>query len=123
MHGVGDPFVKKAFELYGFPPYIPVKEQQKPDPEFSTVKFPNPEEKGEIAWNQTYSIELINNKYRRIGNALRIFCDHKDDPYIQHRRIWRWKLRTLLEPTTSWHKTRILIDSLLQKNGEIQYIY
>ncbi|KAF8197374.1 hypothetical protein BJ912DRAFT_1020722 [Pholiota molesta] len=45
MHGVSDPFVKKAFDLYGFAPYIPVKEQQKPDPEFPTVKFPNPEEK------------------------------------------------------------------------------
>ncbi|KAF9475322.1 Phosphoglucomutase, first 3 domain-containing protein [Pholiota conissans] len=48
LHGVGDPFVKRAFELYGFPPYIPVKEQQQPDPEFSTVKFPNPEEKGAL---------------------------------------------------------------------------
>lgn len=46
MHGVSDPFVKKAFDLYGFAPYIPVKEQQQPDPEFPTVKFPNPEEKG-----------------------------------------------------------------------------
>lgn len=46
MHGVGHPFAEKAFELYGFAPFTPVVEQQFPDPEFPTVKFPNPEEKG-----------------------------------------------------------------------------
>lgn len=46
MHGVSHPFVEKAFESFGFPPFIPVKQQQMPDPEFPTVKFPNPEEKG-----------------------------------------------------------------------------
>ncbi|KAF8163059.1 hypothetical protein B0H34DRAFT_651389 [Crassisporium funariophilum] len=46
MHGVSDSFVKDAFSTFGFPPYIPVSEQQHPDPEFPTVRFPNPEEKG-----------------------------------------------------------------------------
>lgn len=48
MHGVGDPFTSQAFEIAGFSPYTPVKEQQLPDPEFPTVKFPNPEEKGAL---------------------------------------------------------------------------
>lgn len=46
LHGVGHPFVKEAFEIFQLPLFIPVKEQQVPDPEFTTVKFPNPEEKG-----------------------------------------------------------------------------
>jgi phosphomannomutase len=46
MHGVSHPWVTKAFETFGFAPFIPVREQQDPDPEFPTVKFPNPEEKG-----------------------------------------------------------------------------
>ena len=46
MHGVSHPFVAKAFEIFGLPSFIPVREQQVPDPEFPTVKFPNPEEKG-----------------------------------------------------------------------------
>ena len=46
MHGVSHAFVKAAFELFGFAPFTPVVEQQIPDPEFPTVKFPNPEEKG-----------------------------------------------------------------------------
>ncbi|KAJ2916011.1 hypothetical protein MD484_g4389, partial [Candolleomyces efflorescens] len=48
MHGVSDPFVQRAFETFNIPPYVPVREQQKPDPEFPTVKFPNPEEKGAL---------------------------------------------------------------------------
>ncbi|KAI0747847.1 phosphoglucomutase first 3 domain-containing protein [Daedaleopsis nitida] len=48
MHGVSDSAMSKAFELFGFPSYIPVAAQQKPDPDFPTVKFPNPEEKGAL---------------------------------------------------------------------------
>ncbi|XP_054261406.1 phosphopentomutase-like isoform X2 [Macrosteles quadrilineatus] len=44
MHGVGYPYVCRAFEVANFKPVIPVKEQVEPDPEFPTVKFPNPEE-------------------------------------------------------------------------------
>jgi phosphoglucomutase len=46
MHGVGHVFVDRSFERFGFEPFIPVKEQQQPDPEFPSVKFPNPEEAG-----------------------------------------------------------------------------
>jgi len=48
MHGVSDSFAKQAFTTFGFPPYVPVIEQQFPDPEFPTVRFPNPEEKGAL---------------------------------------------------------------------------
>ncbi|KAJ6606624.1 hypothetical protein DFH09DRAFT_14666 [Mycena vulgaris] len=48
MHGVSDPFVSRAFKSFGFPPFVPVVEQQKPDPDFPTVAFPNPEEKGAL---------------------------------------------------------------------------
>lgn len=46
MHGVSDSFAMQAFAIFGFRPYVPVTEQQFPDPEFPTVRFPNPEEKG-----------------------------------------------------------------------------
>jgi phosphomannomutase len=46
LHGVSDGVVRRAFESFGLPSYIPVVEQQVPDPEFPTIKFPNPEEKG-----------------------------------------------------------------------------
>uniref|UniRef100_A0A2M3Z383 Putative phosphoglucomutase/phosphomannomutase n=1 Tax=Anopheles braziliensis TaxID=58242 RepID=A0A2M3Z383_9DIPT len=44
MHGVGYPFVQQAFECANLAAVIPVPEQRDPDPEFRTVKFPNPEE-------------------------------------------------------------------------------
>lgn len=44
MHGVGYKFVEKAFEVAQLKPLIAVAEQREADPEFPTVKFPNPEE-------------------------------------------------------------------------------
>jgi phosphomannomutase len=48
MHGVGTPFLLKAFETFDLPMPDLVKEQCEPDPEFPTVPFPNPEEKGAL---------------------------------------------------------------------------
>lgn len=47
MHGVSDAYVSQAFRTAGLPPFVPVESQRLPDPEFPTVRFPNPEEKGE----------------------------------------------------------------------------
>lgn len=46
MHGVGHTYASEAFRCFGLPPFRPVEEQQYPDPDFPSVKFPNPEEKG-----------------------------------------------------------------------------
>ncbi|TNY22254.1 phosphoglucomutase 1 [Rhodotorula diobovata] len=50
MHGVGLPFATSAFETFGFSPssLLVVPEQASPDPDFPTVRFPNPEEKGAL---------------------------------------------------------------------------
>lgn len=44
MHGVSHPYMVQAFETCGFKKFVPVKEQMDPDPDFPTVRFPNPEE-------------------------------------------------------------------------------
>lgn len=44
FHGVGHDYVQLAFQTFGFQPPIPVPEQKDPDPDFSTVRCPNPEE-------------------------------------------------------------------------------
>ena len=48
MHGVSSPFIKRGMQVFGFPEQavVEVAEQKTPDPEFPTVAFPNPEEKG-----------------------------------------------------------------------------
>ncbi|MGB3828257.1 MAG: phospho-sugar mutase [Ornithinimicrobium sp.] len=46
LHGVGGEVVRRAFERVGFDAPAPVEEQEQPDPAFSTVTFPNPEEAG-----------------------------------------------------------------------------
>ncbi|HEY3871614.1 MAG TPA: phospho-sugar mutase [Actinocrinis sp.] len=48
LHGVGGAVLATAFERAGFGAPVPVPEQQDPDPAFSTVAFPNPEEPGAI---------------------------------------------------------------------------
>ena len=48
MHGVGSDFVISLFEAFGHQPLVIVPSQAEPDYEFSTVKFPNPEEKGAL---------------------------------------------------------------------------
>ncbi|EFP79096.2 uncharacterized protein PGTG_05417 [Puccinia graminis f. sp. tritici CRL 75-36-700-3] len=51
MHGVGYPFATRAcVDTAGFPSHawLPVEAQKDPNPDFPTVKFPNPEEKGAL---------------------------------------------------------------------------
>lgn len=48
MHGVGGAVVPELFVRAGFAPPIPVPAQIEPDPDFSTVAFPNPEEPGAL---------------------------------------------------------------------------
>ena len=46
MHGVGQETFDRCMKKIGFSKSIDVSEQTKPDPDFPTVSFPNPEEKG-----------------------------------------------------------------------------
>ena len=48
MHGVGKEWVARALAAFGLPEYVPVAEQIEADPEFPTVRFPNPEEAGAL---------------------------------------------------------------------------
>jgi phosphomannomutase len=46
LHGVGDATLRAVLASAGWPPPVPVDAQQHPDPAFSTVPYPNPEEPG-----------------------------------------------------------------------------
>lgn len=48
LHGVGDEVLRMAFTAAGFADPAGVASQRRPDPEFPTVSFPNPEEPGAI---------------------------------------------------------------------------
>ncbi|KAM9733562.1 LOW QUALITY PROTEIN: glucose 1,6-bisphosphate synthase-like [Menidia menidia] len=44
FHGVGHAFIQQAFQVFGLAPPIAVPQQKDPDPDFPTVRCPNPEE-------------------------------------------------------------------------------
>ncbi|TPX51447.1 phosphoglucosamine mutase [Synchytrium endobioticum] len=44
MHGVGWEFAVKVFDAFGHAPFVVTPEQIRPDPDFPTVEYPNPEE-------------------------------------------------------------------------------
>jgi len=48
MHGVGSATTGRVFDAAGFAPLHAVAEQDRPDPAFPTVAFPNPEEPGAV---------------------------------------------------------------------------
>ncbi|KAI9267914.1 hypothetical protein BDA99DRAFT_504345 [Phascolomyces articulosus] len=88
MHGVGAPFAKRAFEVFDLPPFIAVDEQIDPDPNFSTVEFPNPEEgKG--------SLRLAIQTADRSGAQLILANDPDADRLAIAERVnGEWKLFT-----------------------------
>lgn len=57
MHGVGAPWIARAFEAYHHKPLHVVPQQRDPDPDFPTVAFPNPEEKGALNLAMQFAAE------------------------------------------------------------------
>jgi len=71
LHGVAGDLALRAFEQAGFPPPDIVEAQARPDPDFRTVAFPNPEEPG--------SLDLALAQARRSGADLVLANDPDGD--------------------------------------------
>jgi phosphomannomutase len=71
LHGVAGKLALRAFEQAGFPPPDVVEAQFEPDPDFRTVRFPNPEEPG--------ALDLALAQARRSGAELVIANDPDGD--------------------------------------------
>ncbi len=55
MHGVGYPWAKRSFETFQLDPFFALPEQKDANPEFPTVSFPNPEEKGALDLSMAFA--------------------------------------------------------------------
>ncbi len=55
LHGTGGEYMAKMFQYFGYKSVFLVPEQKKPNGEFPTVKYPNPEEKEALALSETYA--------------------------------------------------------------------
>jgi phosphomannomutase len=71
MHGVGDPWARRALADAGFSDVVSVPEQCEPDASFPTVVFPNPEEPG--------ALDLALGRARRVRAALVLANDPDAD--------------------------------------------
>lgn len=71
LHGVGGKWVTTVLERAGFPEVHAVPEQVEPDPEFPTVRFPNPEEEG--------AMDLALDLARRVGAEIILANDPDAD--------------------------------------------
>jgi phosphomannomutase len=71
MHGVGSATTRRVFEAAGFAPLHAVAEQDRPDPAFPTVTFPNPEEPG--------AVDLLSAVAERVGADVAIAEDPDAD--------------------------------------------
>ena len=58
LHGAGGKLVSKGLEVAGFPNVTMVSEQAIPDPDFTTVKYPNPEESQAFEMALSYGHKL-----------------------------------------------------------------
>lgn len=106
MHGVGYQWCVRAFEAFGHQPFFAVPSQRDADPEFPTVAFPNPEEKG--ALNESIKFANANNcsiiiandpDADRLGIAERkagtdewvILTGNEIGALLGHYQIMKWK--------------------------------
>ena len=85
IHGTGNIPVRRTLEEVGFKNVITVKEQEMPDPDFSTVKSPNPEERE--AFNIAIEGAKKENAHIIIGtdpdcDRVGVVVKNKEDEYI-----------------------------------------
>ncbi|OPJ56064.1 phospho-sugar mutase [Alkalithermobacter paradoxus] len=85
FHGTGNVPVRRVLKEVGFKNVLVVKEQEKPDPNFSTVAYPNPEEKEAFS----LSIDLARKENAHIIIGTDPDCDrvgavvkNKDGEYV-----------------------------------------
>lgn len=85
MHGVGYAYVKSAFESAKLRAILAVPEQRDPDPEFPTVKFPNPEEGSCLALSMQLAESTNNNIIlANDPDADRLACAERNPMLVCH---------------------------------------
>jgi len=131
MHGVGYPFFKKLFEGCGFSQLITVDEQIQPDPEFRTVKYPNPEEgEGSLllsfkkADSENSTVIIANDPdadrtalSEKINGNWKIFTGDQIGSMLAHYLILKAKNLEGKKAVVSSTVSSKLIKAIAEKNG------
>ena len=91
LHGVGSPYVTRMFEYFGLEPFVVVPSQDKPDADFPTVSFPNPEE-GAGVWSEAFKVADENGVNVCLANdpdADRFCCAEREEEAEGGSSSWR----------------------------------
>jgi phosphoglucomutase/phosphoglucomutase/phosphopentomutase len=104
MHGIGGKWIERAFSDCQHEPVLCVPSQFQPDPEFPTVVFPNPEEKGALDASMAYADEqgchliLANDPdadrlavAEKAGSSWTVFSGNQIGQLLGHWQIKKWK--------------------------------
>lgn len=101
VHGVGHAFVQSAFKAFDLDPPYAVEEQKDPDPEFPTVKYPNPEEGEGVLVCYTRNMQSIERTCCVWFEGLSMSV------FYRHCRL-RWQREK--GPLLCWQMIQMLID-------------
>lgn len=118
MHGVGHIFMTKALEIGGFEDIFPVDAQKRPNPDFTTVKFPNPEEAG--------ALDLAFETARNTKSNLILANDPDSDrcaaalyqPSTRRRRIFNGNEIGSILGWWIWHNYKITLEQGQQTTND-----
>ena len=104
MHGIGGKWIERAFADCQHEAVLCVPSQFQPDPEFPTVVFPNPEEKGALDAAMAYADEqgchliLANDPdadrlavAEKEGSSWTVFSGNQIGQLLGHWQIKKWK--------------------------------
>lgn len=107
MHGVGAKWISKAFDIFHLNQPVFVEQQKHPDPNFPTVRFPNPEEKGALdlaidtANSRNIGFIIANDPdadrfamAEKVNDSWRVFSGNEIGSILGHWMIMRWKEKT-----------------------------
>lgn len=127
MHGVGFIFMERALKIGGFEDVFPVENQRRPNPEFTTVRYPNPEEAGALdeafkTAKRTRSNLILANDPDSDRCAAALY-----DPTTSYKRVfngnelgvllgwWLWHLHTSQTPKPSSSKCYMISTAVSSK--------
>ena len=135
VHGVGTRAVKAAMVAFGLPELVEVELQKDPNPDFPTVKFPNPEEGAGVLELSMAAAEEAGSKHilasdpdadrlavaEKTNGKWRVFTGNELGALFGWWAVQSWKKRGANNPDTTYMLASTvsskILDTIAKKEG------